>query len=231
MVVIHVLANLNPFKLVMQNLVLSNSVDKYAFLVSEVVSFLLFSGYLVIVLRYAIAFGMVILLLTHTFVYYWSNLLLQSKSCGTSGRKRTYRIYLQLSCLYLGVRHFLSVYSFGALFGNQIFIVATIWVSIKCVSEIPTIVIIVLGLAGLAAFVVVMRILQMVVLLSQTSEKIIQGMKQGIHRRSYEYFKWRAVRPMYIQCGSQFHISNEAIIKYCEILNTNITNAIFLIPK
>jgi len=79
-------------------------------------------------------------------------------------------------------------------------------------------------------------------LLHQTTYCRLLSVKVGDEKRNlfhtskrngpgyYMMLKWKAQQPFSLRCGDMFLLTKDAIINYVYVLNTNLTNAILLIP-
>lgn len=228
---------LNPFQILLVHIFPSKcSLDTICL---HIISTALLLVDAVISVRYITLLTFFMVLLIDTYAKYWkglqcrhdqlNSLLLFNNNMVSS--KYIYMTYQKLFCLYVVIRDFLLLYSVQAIFGSQIFITIALWVSVTGLGRLSPMLVLMFGTGGMFLFVAVVASLHFIVQFSVTSNRIINDMKCSATRKSYKYSKWRAVRPLNIECGNQFHITQHCIAKYCEVLNANLTNAIFLLPR
>lgn len=233
------ITRLNPFQILFFNLFQPSSTFETCYLL--IISSLMLLINAVYSVRYLAVVNFFMILLVDTYGKYWKGLqckheesnsfLLSNNNITSFTSKYIYSTYQKLFCLYVVYREFLLRYSVQAIFGSQIFITISFWVFFTGLGRLSPYVVLMFGSASFFLFVVIVGSFHFIAQYSITSNRIINGVKYSATRKSYTYLKWRAVRPLNIECGNHFHITKNSIAKYCEVLNSNLTNAIFLLPR
>ncbi len=118
---------------------------------------------------------------------------------------------------------------------EQVMLTTFSWMTINCFNILPTFIIIETCLAFFGTLVFSVSVLRLILYVRINSEELL-GKKNsqyfGYNRTNGSYYyttKWRAQKEIQVSCGSYFAISKNAVNILIDVMNTNITNAVFLI--
>lgn len=143
-----------------------------------------------------------------------------------------------ISVLFMIIKVLVSKFAFVLIIWSQLTLTCFAWLSVYCYTNGPVFIGITtstafLGGCGLATLLIKMftdaRLISLNIL-NVKREQFSGSFYRKWSNKKYISSKWRSLQPLPIYCGSQFVFSKHALINYVDVLNTNVTNAVLLIP-
>lgn len=144
--------------------------------------------------------------------------------------------YLQIFLKFSRGQESISQLILAVLTWAQVILTLFAWIAINCFGVLPVLITFGAGIVFVQGLVLIIFIFGMTASTRLESKELIAKMCQKVFgisgkslREKYMYRRWWATQPLPINSGGHFHMTKGALIKFLDVLNANVTNAILLI--